>query len=215
MKKKTSEKPPLLWGNSEVKRAESREAPRNKKRRDLTAQKAADLLAANTQNKIVKPVNGFERFYLATDQGEIISLRNGHVLRAGMCNAGYLGITLCGNDMSRQASVHTFIAETFLGHAPTPKHEANHINGDKLDNRPVNLEWVSRPENIQHAYRTGLIPRGDKSHLCTKLDESKVRQILALKGSASQSEIARQFNISQTYVGKIHRRIKWQHIKTP
>ena len=34
--------------------------------------------------------------------------------------------------------------------------EVNHINGNKLDNTIGNLEWVTKKENLQHAWETGL-----------------------------------------------------------
>lgn len=62
------------------------------------------------------------------------------------------------DDASRFNSrgVHILICMAFHGVPPTNKHEVNHKDGNKHNNLPDNLEWVTRGENIQHAYKEGL-----------------------------------------------------------
>ena len=48
------------------------------------------------------------------------------------------------------------VAEAYLGKKPEGDWTVNHINGNKLNNRPTNLEYLTRTENIQHAVRLGL-----------------------------------------------------------
>ena len=44
--------------------------------------------------------------------------------------------------------VHRIVATAFHGDAPTKEHIVDHINTNKQDNRPENLRWLTRLENI-------------------------------------------------------------------
>ena len=53
--------------------------------------------------------------------------------------------------------LHRIIAECFCEKRNTAN-EVNHIDGIKTNNHYSNLEWVTREENLKHAYENGLMP---------------------------------------------------------
>ena len=73
------------------------------------------------------------------------------------------------NGVAKVYPVHRMVALTYV---PNPNNlpEVNHINGIKTDNRPENLEWCTKLENIQHAWRTGLMrhtqPKSETCYRC-------------------------------------------------
>lgn len=93
----------------------------------------------------------------------------------------------------------------------------NHKNGMKNDCRVENLEWVSRSQNVRHAYEQGLIPtigqRGSRN-FNTKLTDDHVLQMRKLyaERELTQSEIAAMFGVTKNTVYRILSRKSWDHI---
>lgn len=67
----------------------------------------------------------------------------------GKTKAGYCLIGAEG----KLHTIHSLIAEAFLG--PRPEgYDIDHIDGDKSNNHPSNLEYVTHKENMRRYYKT-------------------------------------------------------------
>ena len=111
-----------------------------------------------------KDVVGFEGLYLVNNQGEVKSVErmkknnkgtqfvNERILVLTPDKDGYLRVCLSKNGRSYVKAVHRLVAEAFIPKNGEDKVCVNHKNGNKLDNRVENLEWVSYSENLKHSY---------------------------------------------------------------
>ena len=68
-------------------------------------------------------------------------------------------VGLWKNGVCKDWLVARLIAITFLGKPTKNTNTVNHINGNRLDNRIENLEWLSLGDNLRHAFNTGLMPQ--------------------------------------------------------
>lgn len=110
----------------------------------------------------------FSERYKISDNGDIFSIRSNKMLKQNLIN-GYLGcvVSLGKRGKQKLIKVHIAVAENFIKNSDPNKNEINHIDGDKTNNKVSNLEWVTRSENIKHAYKIGLSkPHGNKRVRC-------------------------------------------------
>lgn len=108
--------------------------------------------------EIWKPVIGYEGIYEVSNMGRVKSLPRRKVLTELILKpnikkkvkTSYYNIGLSRNNHKKKFYIHRLVAQAFLGDSPL---SVNHVNGDGLDNRIENLEYVSNRENTNHMYK--------------------------------------------------------------
>lgn len=112
----------------------------------------------------------------------------------------------------RTVTVHKLVAEAFIGPVPTGM-QINHIDGNKSNNRPGNLEYVSGIENIRHAQSLGLRDSliGDRNHNA-KLRGSQIQEIRRrLAAGETCTAIAAEYGVSQPLISQVKLGRIWKH----
>ena len=122
----------------------------------------------------------------------------GVVLRAAY-SRGYPSVSLC-NKTKRTITVHRLVATAFIDN-PENKDQVNHINGVKDDNRLVNLEWVTRSENIQHSYNILGHKKLWKPVIQVSVDGGIIREFEGI-GQAERATGVRRAGISSVCHGR-------------
>lgn len=144
--------------------------------------------------EIWKSVADYEGLYEVSSLGRVRSLDKivpkwdgtrllkGRILKGGITQFGYHKIILTKNKHRQTIFVHRLVAEAFLENDnPNIKTQVNHIDGNKLNNKMGNLEWVSASENIKHAFSIGVKKVSKKqTDTITKLGKNSNKRVLQL-----------------------------------
>jgi len=97
-----------------------------------------------------------KKYYVHRD-GYVINIHR-KVLRYSISKFGYKRIHIkLNNGKTVTTTIHRLVALEFVDGKSRTKKIVNHINGNKLDCRHTNLEWVSYKENTRHAIESGLL----------------------------------------------------------
>ena len=167
-----------------------------------------------------KPVKDYEGLYEVSNDGQVKSLerRIHYTLPSGkdssrLCREKvlkqytgdrYAKVALYDENGGTTTNVHRLVAEAFCDN-PESKPEVNHINGDKLDNRAENLEWVTAQENYEHAMLNGLVDR-------LKLTEHDVRTIKKEGRLGNQKVLAAMYGVTLHQINGIVNGRFWKAI---
>lgn len=105
----------------------------------------------------VRSLRFTKKFHKAYDPSKFL------ILKESLNHAGYPRHSLRQSPTKRQPwSVHQLVAQAFLEKLNPNQTQVNHKDGNKLNNRVDNLEWVTPHENVIHAMRTGLHSKVEK-----------------------------------------------------
>lgn len=137
--------------------------------------------------------------YAIDDSGNVLC--NGVVATGYVSDQGYRMIRVVDDTGTSQiVGIHRLMALAFYPVCLLPNSDTglipNHIDGDKLNNVPTNIEWTTYSGNIQHAYDTGL--RSDNRQVACMNAETR-----ELSSFNSLAECGRFFGVE---AGAIH----WQ-----
>lgn len=159
--------------------------------------------------EVWKPVyweDGSLTKYLVSSEGRVYDTRSKSMMTISDSGDKYVKMQLSHNGKTKTFLLHRLVAMLFIPNIFL-KPEVNHKDGNTKNNRVSNLEWVTKSENIQHAYKSG-------SNTNRRLSDEVLHEICKLlsEGKMNVSQIARKMNCGRNIVSKIlhgkeHKRI--------
>lgn len=116
--------------------------------------------------EIWKPIKNYENYYMISNKGRIKTVSRyivyrkgtsavwvkGKILNPSVNHNGYKHLKLFDK---KDFAIHRLVANAFIDN-PDNLPTIDHLDGNKLNNKVTNLEWVSYKENNQRAYDLGL-----------------------------------------------------------
>lgn len=149
------------------------------------------LTCDELMEELWRPVVGYEGLYEVSDLGRVRSMdrwlpcrdgqnqwHRGKVLKQFNNGNGYQGVSLsnlCEGIKPKRLYVHSLVLESFIGPRPH-RYQAAHGDGDRSNNRLLNLRWATVSDNLADKLGHGTHQLGEQNPVAI-LSESDVLSI--------------------------------------
>lgn len=170
-----------------------------------------------------KDIPGYKGDYQVSDLGRVRSLdrlapfttkygkeatrfKKGQILKPQKHTVGYKMVRL---SCRTPYLIHVLVLLAFKGKRPKG-HESAHNDGDKTNNKLLNLRYDTRKGNHSDKIKHGTVLCGERNHNA-KLTEADVLKIRLLYKHNLADELAKMFNVHPHTIQKIARGERWRY----
>ena len=144
----------------------------------------------------VRDVVSFEGIYTVSNYGGLWKYVNGgfvcRAIKQYREKPVYVRVGLLKEGKWVWRNIHVLVAQAFISN-PGNKPFVNHIDGDKLNARADNLEWVTQLENHQHACDMRL----NKHYKLSARDKHEICELF-YSGQATAKQLSNRFGIVES-----------------
>lgn len=128
------------------------------------------LFEITEEKELWSTIPGYDG-YLVSNQGRVWSSVKNDIMNGEATDKGYLRVALRDDDGNkRKIRIHRLVAETYIPN-PEGKSQVDHKNGVKIDNRAINLRWLSNQEN-----QIAAVQKGGRKTKTNKDAQDRLRQ---------------------------------------
>lgn len=191
---------------SNIGRVRSLRAPNLSQRRfnDIDVEEMRRLSAEGTSARKIAPMFGVSSTVISKILRGAAYKNVVRILKPALRRDGYYFVTLSIDTHHSHKTIHSMVAEAFVGSRPKG-HHINHKDGNKTNNKADNLEYVTPSGNARHS----IVDLKNAQ----KLTPDKVKEIRnAVKNGVSRKEIAHKFGISVHMVNAVWRKVAWGYV---
>jgi hypothetical protein len=163
--------------------------------------------------EVWKSIEGYETLYEVSNLGNVKSLNRQvlgkltsstrsvkeRILKPKTSKYGYLEVSLHKEGKLSTKRVNRLVAIAFITNVNNYP-QVNHIDGDKLNNKIDNLEWVSNSMNQIHAHKTGLKRslKGENSNRAILTNEKVLDMKNKYESGSKIKDLHKEFGIKYT-----------------
>lgn len=151
--------------------------------------------------------------YEVSNTGKVRNSKTKKILSTDFPSFPYCKLNYRQDGKAKSKLVHRLVAKAFI---PNPKNKSfiNHLDGNKKNNNVSNLQWVTRQENEDHAFETGLKNSTGSANVQSKLTEKNVRYIKqSFNGNPKDAyRLANKFDVHRATIQRILIGDIWTHV---